>query len=92
MKKITLRGNWQTQIRAIARETSKNVFCNCVEIAKDLYEELTVLTETMFIKNIEDEYNVKTVLTETNNGKYILFISPDENNKITFEDILDTIK
>ena len=89
MKKITSRGNWQSQIRAIAEETSSNIFCNFVEITKPLYGELT---ETMFIKNIEDEYNVKTVLTETNNGKYILFISPDENNKITFEDILDTIK
>ncbi len=89
MKKITLRGNWQTQIRAIARETSKNVFCNCVEITKPLYKELT---ETMFIKSIEDDYGIETVLSETNNGKYILFISPDENNKITFEDILDTIK
>ena len=89
MKKITSRENWQTQIRVIARETSKNVFCNCVEITKPLYIELT---ETMFIKSIEDDYGVETVLSETNNGKYILFISPNEDNKLTFEDILNTIK
>ena len=82
MKKITLRGNWQSQIKAIADKVSKNTdrdYYIKVKISNPLYKELE---ETTFLKSLENEYGVYTSFSIFNNGKHssecTLWIDNDE--------------
>lgn len=68
MNKITKRGDWQSQIKAIADKVSKNTDYDIkVKISNPLYKELK---KTTFLKSLENEYGVCASYYITINGNH----------------------